>query len=99
MLLGCWFPSTTDPIAHGLTRTTQFALVTYCRNEDFVVEVHTHSLDDLMIEEAIARMPRSCSSCLRYSANTSKRRMRFAGLIVTRAKVHFAGAFAGRVQA
>jgi len=52
-----------------------------------------------MIEEAIARMPRSCSSCLRYSANTSKRRMRFAGLIVTRAKVHFAGAFAGRVQA
>src|ERR1051326_4522981 len=27
-------------------------------------------------------MPPSCSSCLRYSANTSKRRIRFAGLMV-----------------
>src|SRR5262249_44261473 len=30
-----------------------------------------------------AGMPSACSSCLRYSANTSKRRMRFEGLIVT----------------
>src|ERR1051326_1422509 len=46
-------PAPTDPIADGLVRVAQLALVAYRWNEDFLVEILAHSLDDLMVEQAI----------------------------------------------
>ena len=46
-------PAPTDPIADGLVRVAQLALVAYRWNEDFLIEIRAHSLDDLMVEQAI----------------------------------------------
>src|ERR1051326_9599756 len=46
-------PAPTDPIADGLVRVAQLALVAYRWNEDFLVEIRAHSLHDLIVEQAI----------------------------------------------
>jgi hypothetical protein len=46
-------PATTDAIANGLVRVAEFALMADRWNEDFLVEIRAHSLDDLMIEKTV----------------------------------------------
>jgi hypothetical protein len=53
MILTDRLPATTDAIAYGLVRVAQFALMADGWNEDFLVEIRAHSLDDLMIEKAV----------------------------------------------
>jgi hypothetical protein len=53
MVLTDRLPATTYAIAYGLVRVAQFALMANRWNEDFLVEIRAHSLDDLMIEKAV----------------------------------------------
>jgi hypothetical protein len=53
MILTDRLPATSDAIAYGLVRVAQLALIADRWNEDFLVEIRAHSLDDLMIEMAV----------------------------------------------
>jgi hypothetical protein len=53
MILTGRLPATTDAIANGFVRVPEFTLTANRGNEDFLVEIRAHSVDDLMIKKAI----------------------------------------------
>src|SRR5207237_1179176 len=48
-----WLPASAESIAHRLVGAALLALVADRWHENVLVEVHTHALDDLVIEEPV----------------------------------------------
>ena len=80
MFLRDRLPATTNAIAYGLVRVAKLALVTYRRNEDFLVKVSAHAVDDLMIEQAIGLRLATEDAPLAPSASFSLGLARFVAI-------------------
>ena len=80
MFLRDRLPATTNAIAYGLVRLATLALVPYRRNEDFLVKVSAHAVDDLMIEQAIGLRLATEDAPLASSASFSLGLARFVAI-------------------